>query len=720
MAEQRHDGQRAVSTDTEDPPVLEGIVTGRPAPADRSYEINLDPDIDPEDLPYGPAEPGGKPVKLPRTGKKRKPIIPVHLNSRAKLATRARELGSDVAYHVAFQGVRIPYYLAVHSWWAACGAFHFANRQRRWWWVTSAAALMDDAVIRLDSKEYRNIHNHVRGTRGWRGTAVAAEAVGLLFAVVLAAVYAPGWMLALFCVAAWGALAQLGRPKDRTIFTPAMLAPRVRTISGDIIIRAYMVAGLCNPEKAGQELSFPRPMRRDELDRGSIIPINLPYGTTYEDAIKKRLSIASGLDVKLSQVYLRESDDSEREHELYVADKDPLAEPAGRTPLLDCKQRSIWDDMPFGLDQFGREVLVNLMWTSFLIGAQPRKGKTFSARLFALWAALDPYVRILMADGKSSTDWTPFKKIAHRFVQGTRPTRDGDPIERLLSMLDEVIRHIDDVNEFLATLDITECPEGKITPELSRKYEVCRIWLLVMEEWQVYFELDDQEINKLIAGKLADIKARGPSAGVIMVSSTQKPSGIGAGDVARLATRFRDNHDGRFALRCGSRDVSMAVLGSESYSDGYDASKLPLGKRYRGVGILYALFDESPTVRTYLADGEDATVIVDAGWAFRERAGLLTGDAAFEDFGVAPRDVLADVLSVFGDDDRLQWAELAERLAGRYPQRWDGVTGDVISAELRGPKYRIKPCQVKRGSANKWGCRRQDIAARQRQDGDSE
>ena len=148
----------------------------------------------------------------------------------------------------------------------------------------------------------------------------------------------------------------------------------------------------------------------------------------------------------------------------------------------------------------------------------------------------------------------------------------------------------------------------------------------------------------------------------------------------------------------------MAVLGTESYQDGYDASKLPLGKRYKGVGILYALFDESPTVRTYLADGDDATVIVDAGWAFRERAGLLTGDAAFEDFGVAPRDVLADVLSVFGDDDRLQWAELAERLAGRYPQRWDGVTGDVISAELRGPKYRIKPCQVKRGNANKWGC----------------
>jgi DNA segregation ATPase FtsK/SpoIIIE, S-DNA-T family len=47
------------------------------------------------------------------------------------------------------------------------------------------------------------------------------------------------------------------------------------------------------------------------------------------------------------------------------------------------------------------------------------------------------------------------------------------------------------------------------------------------------------------------------------------------------------------------------------------------------------------------------------------------------------RDVLADVLAVFGEDDRLQWGELAERLHDRYPERWHDVTGDAISAQLR-------------------------------------
>lgn len=706
-----------MSADTEDPPVLEGDVLSRgQKPADTSYEVNLDPDVDPEDLPRGPAEPDGKPVKLPRAGKKRKPIIPVHLNSREKLAKRAHEIWSDVTYHVAFQGIRL---IFVYPWvwtaWAACGAYQFWNRQRRWWWVSEATPTLDQAAIDNNGPEYRKHNNHVRGIRSWRGTVVGFEATGLIIAAVLALTLAPGWMQALLCLAAWAGLAMFGRPQDRTMFTPAMLTPRVRTISGDVIIRAYKAAGLCDPEKPGQELEFPRPMHRDQLDKGTVVAVSPPYGTTFEQVVKVRAKIASGLDVKLSQVYLREDDQSERTHELFVADRDPLAEPAGRTPLLDMKPRSIWDEMPFGLDQFGRVVRFCLMWQSFLIGAQPRKGKTFSARLLALWAALDPYVKLIIIDGKSSTDWTPFKRIAHRFIQGTRPTRDGDPILRLLGVLDEVIKHIDDVNEFLATLDITECPEGKITPELSRKYDICRVWFLLLEEWQVYYETDDQEINKQIAARLSDIKARGPSAGVILVSSTQKPSGIGAGDVARLATRFRDNHDVRFGLRCANRDVSNAVLGNEAYGEGHDCSKLPLGKRYRGVGILYALFDEPPTVRTYLADGEDATAIIDAAWAHREQLGLLTGDAAFEDLGVQARDVLADVLAVFGDDDRLRWGELAKRLHDRYPDRWNHVDGDAISAQLRN-KFRIKPCQVKRDDGtNKNGCRRVDVASAQRQ-----
>src|SRR5262249_16549827 len=162
-------------------------------------------------------------------------------------------------------------------------------------------------------------------------------------------------------------------------------------------------------------------------------------------------------------------------------------------------------------------------------------------------------------------------------------------------------------NGKLTALPVDECPDGKLTPTLARdrRYPELRVMVLVMEEFQVYFETASQEVNKQVADKLSKILAIGPSAGVIFLSSSQKPSGVGAGDVQRLSNRYRDNHPIRFALKCGNRDVSMAVLGGDAYAEGYDASSLPVGDKFRGVGYLYGAADYTPTTRTFLADGKD-------------------------------------------------------------------------------------------------------------------
>ena len=234
------------------------------------------------------------------------------------------------------------------------------------------------------------------------------------------------------------------------------------------------------------------------------------------------------------------------------------------------------------------------MWVSVLVGAQPRKGKTFAARLLALYAALDPYVRLIIVDGKNSPDWAKFRLVAHRIIFGTHPSpNDSDPITHLLEVLDEILAHIDAVNTQLAKLPVTLCPEGKLTEQLARdpRFPDLRVWMVVMEEFQVYFETEDQAVNKDIAAKLSRIQAVGPSAGVVILSSSQKPSGVGAGDVGRLFNRYRDNHAVRFALRCGNRLVSEAVLGGDAYAEGFDASALPVGDEYRGVGYLYGMTD---------------------------------------------------------------------------------------------------------------------------------
>jgi hypothetical protein len=409
-------------------------------------------------------------------------------------------------------------------------------------------------------------------------------------------------------------------------------------------------------------------------------------------------------------VYFTKDKKSERRHTLRVLDEDPLAEPAGRTPLLDCKQRSIWRKAPFGLDQFGRKVTICLMWVSLLIGAQPRRGKTFAARLLALFAALDPYVDITLIDGKSSKDWQPLRMVARRFIQGTHPTKDGDPVERALAALYEIDRHIVHVNEELAMLPVSECPEGKLTEKLYRRPDL-HVQLLLLEEFQCYFELDDQKRNKEFANLFARIGALGPSAGVITLGASQKPSGVGAGDVQRLFNRFRDNFIIRFALRCATRDVSMAVMGNESYGEGYDASGLPLGDEYKGIGILYGLTDDAPTVRTYLADGEDAEVICVAARKLREKAGTLSGDAAGLVLEVDESDIVADLAEVFGADPGLWWEVAAERLAGSFPDRYADATAESVRSSCA--KRGISTADVRmppgRDGTKKRGVRKADL-----------
>jgi S-DNA-T family DNA segregation ATPase FtsK/SpoIIIE len=321
-----------------------------------------------------------------------------------------------------------------------------------------------------------------------------------------------------------------------------------------------------------------------------------------------------------------------------------------------------------------------------------------------LYAALDPYVKLFVVDGKNSPDWRKFVLVADMMIFGTHPNRDGDPIDQLLWLLNGIKKHIMKVNEVLSQLPADQCPEGKLTRDLARdpRYPDLRVWLLVMEEFQLYFETDDQDTNKEIAGLLSYIQAVGPSAGVIILSSSQKPSGVGAGDVARLFNRYRDNHAVRFALRCGNRIVSEAVLGGDAYSEGYDASSLPNGVEYRGIGYLYGLTDDTPTVRTYLADHPDAEKILLAARRHREAAGTLSGMAAGEDVARQIRDVLADARSVFyAGEAWISWKQLAARMAEKMPEHYADLTKEAISAQVRALK--VAPKKGKFEGASVWG-----------------
>jgi S-DNA-T family DNA segregation ATPase FtsK/SpoIIIE len=68
---------------------------------------------------------------------------------------------------------------------------------------------------------------------------------------------------------------------------------------------------------------------------------------------------------------------------MWVADSDPYASPPVRTPLLEVPRWDAWRPVPFGRDARNRAITLALVWTLLLIGAIPRQGKTFAARLAA-------------------------------------------------------------------------------------------------------------------------------------------------------------------------------------------------------------------------------------------------------------------------------------------------------------------------------------------------
>ena len=131
----------------------------------------------------------------------------------------------------------------------------------------------------------------------------------------------------------------------------------------------------------------------------------------------------------------------------------------------------------------------------------------------------------------------------------------------MLEALREIKADVQDRYERLSKLPVDICPEGKLSREIARdpKYRM-PVRLVFLDEFQEYFDLGD--ISKEIASLLVYLVKVAPAAGVGLVDATQRPSGVGGGQIASQFISFRDTPPVRFSLRTGSWQVSDLVLGS--------------------------------------------------------------------------------------------------------------------------------------------------------------
>jgi S-DNA-T family DNA segregation ATPase FtsK/SpoIIIE len=368
---------------------------------------------------------------------------------------------------------------------------------------------------------------------------------------------------------------------------------------------------------------------------------------------------------------------------LWVADEDPYSGPPLRTPLLDVEWWDAWRPVPFGRDARQRRVDLPLVWTSVLVGAIPRQGKTMAARLAAAGLILDPYTRLYVFDGKGGKDWKAAEQVAHRFVC-------GDEIEHVEAVRDHLVQLVAEVQARfarMATLDDEVCPESKITPALSRDVAMgMPITAVIIDEVQVFLE---NPAKLLVGGKkttygeyivdlLAYLARKGPAAGIVVILATQRP------DSNTIPSRLRSVLGSRFALRVMDWRDSNIVLGEQMNTRGYDASTLL--PSHKGVGILRPDGDSEAgadtlamMVRTYYMANPDWQEICARGRALRESAGTLSGHAAGDD-AVEAIDQ-ASVVKALGSGMADEGSERADLGPGELPEPLAAVV-DYLGADL--------------------------------------
>lgn len=645
------------------------------------------------------------------------PVLPAWARSRASILANVTALGRLTWWHSRYHGVRAPKYLVKTVLLAARGFY----RATVGIWPTLSAqdhtavvqALRAQVKAKPEDVELaarlQLAHGIRTRTRRWRfgaaATGVAAAAVGvyladpLLQTGIAAAVTVP--------------LAYLGRGKEAKFLDQG--APPLRVdMSAQQLNDALRAAGLLKSGRAGDdEKDWPRvscsmgPVRDG---RGWAVIFDLPRGggKTASDVLAKREVIAQELGVDeiqviMSRVRAAQGGNAGRVS-MWVADDDPYLGTPNPSPLEKADTFSVWDPIPFGQDARGNRITVPIMWQSMFFGGLPRRGKTFTQRLMTAAGLLDAWVRHYVADGKGGADWMPMRAVAHRLVMGA----EDDAIEALKAMLQELLTEMERRFALLRELPASICPEGKLTPEIMRRYNLPVIFVTI-DELQEYFTAMEKDDREEVINNLCRVARRGPAAGFISNFASQRP------DAESVPPKLREIITIRYSTQVVDKTSSDMVLGKGKAAQGADASVL--SEEHKGVGVLVTGPASYVTVRADLMDGPTFAALCQRGRQLRIEAGQLTGDAAgdvtaaADAQGIRVPAVVSDVLEVMRHSPRMYTTDLLNGLVNIDEDTYGDWNAEQLAKELEQAGVKRTSKQVKIGGTNAAGYQRRDIEA---------
>lgn len=554
-------------------------------------------------------------------------------------------------------------------WWGPLGIVHAAPAV--WRWVSAAELdqqLATNPKLVLDTRRTR-----------WRILGIATGSV------VLAGAGAWVWLAPAVPIAA-GMLA----------LTVAGLLERRHQAKAEVEAgRAAL--GPAPPAKAVRRaLSAARLGRVDEIRViGPVVrtgaaweaTAELPPGTTYKHATKRRSELAGAIGVDEVQVAL----DPVRGHHgrvrLWVADEDPMQGERVTNPLLARRDAvDFWAEQVFaGRDPRGRAVEFSMAERSYLIGGEPGGGKSVASNNLLAWFFMDPRTQVYLADGKFGFDLMAWESMAKGVLTDRAP-------EAMIAFLAAVQAEMDRRYALLRRIGVP-----KVTAEVAARYDLHPI-VVHIDEVQHWSAGPDKKLSELFMVLLADLVGRGRAAAIITGCVTQRP----AAEV--VPTRLRDILSIRWALRCTTPQASDTVLGSGWAGRGYSASLFEPSQRGAG----YLLAEGSTPMQTRAAfldpDRGEVEALARRAYALREAAGTLPASADRPEVRL-----LTAVLEAMGAHHKgAHTHELLDRLT-RGSEEYAGWGPARLAAALR--PLGVEPVQLDLDGTNRNGYRRADVQA---------
>lgn len=559
----------------------------------------------------------------------------------------------------------------VVTYWPTRGLLEFAKRLTHWWWIGWGCWLgiarwvfavweHTGSAIVADDKHGKNRGRQVVMT-GWDAT----KLMGLRLAMLVVphiGLWAwlhteMGWPYQ-WLTAAPITLYQIiwGSQHDTKPLPAAVAAPRARQdVTIESMTTALRALGVLDKPTPGNQnpsiitlADLP-----DQIGTGKLYRWDLPAdcSKSAEDVIRLAPKLAGTYALPRAQ-FVVELGNHEYQFTTWISRVDPFAGPLREHPCATMTSFDGWQPAPFGHDPMGRTVYTAYPFTSHLISARPRVGKSFCAMCMLVPAVLDPSMKFVTINLKGDGTWRGLKPLSEVYISG----KTDEDIAAASLELERLTGEVSRRNRLLSH-------SSKLTKEISELLRIPLMQVVLDEAQEVTTHpiVGDRAIRALTT--LAKV---GPSCGISLWFITQRP------DDKALPTSLRAAFGEATCLQVKNLHDSNIALGTSMSKMGYDASKI----RRRAVGIHVpdsnndAIPDDpitanlfARTVRTFDMgdDGEIFNQFCQLGFELRG------GDGAIE-----------DVPDLQLEDEFLTAAVLLERMRERVPSKIPSKVTDEV------------------------------------------